>query len=119
MKTKHYLLTAGILALTATSARANVTIQTVTIGDVGNPNDPSTGYGSVGYNYAIGTYEVTLLQIHGLPERRRGDGHLRALQSQHGDGPEHRGYRAGEQPRELYLLGDRQRAATGDVGELV
>ena len=46
------------------AAHAAITIQTVTIGDPGNPNDSTTGglYGGVSYTYAIGTYEVTLLQ---------------------------------------------------------
>ena len=40
------------------SAASAVTLATVQIGDVGNAAD-TTGYGSVGYDYAIGTYEVT------------------------------------------------------------
>jgi formylglycine-generating enzyme required for sulfatase activity len=60
MKTKH-ILAACILALTSIFAHANISISTVTIGDVGNPNN-STGYGGVDYTYNIGTYEVTLLQ---------------------------------------------------------
>jgi Sulfatase-modifying factor enzyme 1 len=46
------------------AAHAAITIQTVTIGDLGNPNDSTTGglYGGVSSTYAIGTYEVTLLQ---------------------------------------------------------
>src|SRR5262245_17983068 len=41
-----------------------VTIETVPVGDVGNPHDPQTGnlYGSVGYAYNIGKYEVTVGQ---------------------------------------------------------
>lgn len=41
-----------------------ITIQTVTIGDLGNPNDPTTGnlYGGVATSYAIGKYEVLLLE---------------------------------------------------------
>ncbi len=42
----------------ALNARA-ITIETVTVGDPGNPNDPSTGHGSVAYQYQIGKYEVT------------------------------------------------------------
>lgn len=49
-------LSAGLLA----SAQA-LTIDTVTVGDIGNPND-STGFGGVSYSYAIGKYEVTLTQ---------------------------------------------------------
>jgi sulfatase modifying factor 1 len=45
-----------------------VTIDTVTVGDAGNAadtvvmNDSTTGYGSVGYEFAIGKYEVTIGQ---------------------------------------------------------
>src|SRR5262245_10072980 len=41
-----------------------ITIQTVPVGDVGNPNDPETGNfrGGVGYAYSIGKYEVTVGQ---------------------------------------------------------
>jgi sulfatase modifying factor 1 len=50
----------------ALSARAilAITIDTVPVGDVGNPNDPATGnlYGGVNYAYNIGKYEVTVGQ---------------------------------------------------------
>jgi sulfatase modifying factor 1 len=41
-----------------------VEMQFVTVGDVGNGNDPATGglYGAVFYQYRIGTYEVTIGQ---------------------------------------------------------
>lgn len=41
-----------------------VSIETVTIGNIGNQPDPATGsqYGNVGYYYEIGTYEVTAAQ---------------------------------------------------------
>ncbi len=60
------LPTLPVLALAAgclltQSASALITIETVNVGDIGNPND-STGYGGVGYSYGIGTYEVTLNQ---------------------------------------------------------
>src|SRR5215212_1310353 len=47
----------------ATSASA-ITIDTVPVGDAGNPNDPATGglYGGVNYDYRIGKYEVTVGQ---------------------------------------------------------
>jgi formylglycine-generating enzyme required for sulfatase activity len=64
MKTKPILST-SILAMLCTAATASaLTIDTVTIGDPGNPNDPLTGglYGGVSYTYAIGKYEVTLNQ---------------------------------------------------------
>lgn len=50
-----------MMASGAVSASAQITIETVTVGNVGNTADTS-GYGSVGYNYAIGTYEVTNTQ---------------------------------------------------------
>ena len=50
--------------LLACIASAMVTIETVPVGDVGNPNDPATGnlYGGVNYGYSIGKYEVTFGQ---------------------------------------------------------
>ena len=45
----------------AGSAGANITIQTKTVGDVGNAADTS-GYGAVNYQYSIGKYEVTNAQ---------------------------------------------------------
>jgi formylglycine-generating enzyme required for sulfatase activity len=41
-----------------------ITIETVPVGDAGNPNDPATGnlYGGVSYSYNIGKYEVTVGQ---------------------------------------------------------
>ena len=54
---------AVLCALTVPSAHA-LTIDTVTIGNPGNPHDPLTGglYGGVSETYAIGKYEVTLTQ---------------------------------------------------------
>lgn len=46
--------------LAACPARA-VTIDWVTVGNAGNPND-TTGYGAVNYAYRIGKYEVTIQQ---------------------------------------------------------
>lgn len=53
----------GLLAtaLAAHTASAWVTIDSVYVGDIGNPND-STGFGGVSYDYFIGKYEVTLNQ---------------------------------------------------------
>jgi hypothetical protein len=52
-----------------TICRANITINTVAIGNPGNAPDTavmtvdgSTGYGAVGYNYRIGKYDVTVGQ---------------------------------------------------------
>jgi sulfatase modifying factor 1 len=53
-------LAAGVMM--AQTASAFVTIDSVSVGDIGNPNDPTTGFGSVNYGYAIGKYEVTLNQ---------------------------------------------------------
>jgi len=52
------LAAAGLLVQTAS---ALVTIDSVYVGNPGNPND-NTGYGGVNYGYSIGTYEVTLNQ---------------------------------------------------------
>jgi len=60
MKLQHLsLLAAGLLA--ASTATAAINIDTVFVGDAGNPND-STGFGGVSYGYHIGTYEVTNAQ---------------------------------------------------------
>ena len=56
---------AGCIALGDTViCRANITIDTVPIGNPGNANDPATGshYGGVAYNFAIGKYDVTVGQ---------------------------------------------------------
>ena len=46
------------------TARGQITIDTVPIGNPGNANDPTTGnlYGGVAYNYSIGKYDVTVGQ---------------------------------------------------------
>jgi sulfatase modifying factor 1 len=56
-------LSFAIVLAWAISASA-ITIETVPVGDVGNPNDPATGilYGGVNYAYNIGRYEVTVGQ---------------------------------------------------------
>jgi formylglycine-generating enzyme len=46
---------------TPSSAQSLVTVDLVTVGDAGNAAD-TTGYGAVAYEYAIGKYEVSLLQ---------------------------------------------------------
>jgi len=43
----------------ASAASASVTMDWSTVGNAGNAADPTTGFGSVGYEYRIGTYEVT------------------------------------------------------------
>jgi formylglycine-generating enzyme len=40
----------------------SITIQTVPVGDPGNVADSTTGFGSVGYSYNIGEYDVTSSQ---------------------------------------------------------
>jgi len=63
MKRSH-LVAAFWAAFTLTSslqAQPLVTIDTVTVGDVGNAAD-TTGYGAVGYEFNIGKYEVTIGQ---------------------------------------------------------
>ncbi len=49
------------LLLTAAVAAQAVTIELVPVGNLGNAPDPATGslYGSVGYDYQIGKFEVT------------------------------------------------------------
>ena len=53
----------SLLTLLAVPAHA-VTIDLVPVGNAGNANDPATGnlYGGVAYDYAIGTYDVTIGQ---------------------------------------------------------
>jgi formylglycine-generating enzyme required for sulfatase activity len=60
---KQAILLCSISAMLLSAAHA-LTLDTVTIGDPGNPNDPLTGnlYGGVSYSYNIGKYEVTLNQ---------------------------------------------------------
>ncbi len=57
-------LLCNVVVLVITQPMLAVTIETVTVGDVGNPNDPATGnlYGGVNYVYNIGKYEVTVGQ---------------------------------------------------------
>jgi formylglycine-generating enzyme required for sulfatase activity len=55
-------LCAAAMAVCAVSAQA-VSIDLVPVGNAGNGNDiHGDGYGAVGYNYWIGTYEVTIGQ---------------------------------------------------------
>lgn len=39
-----------------------VCVETVNVADVGNPADTDTGFGSVGYGFAIGKYEIDVTQ---------------------------------------------------------
>jgi formylglycine-generating enzyme required for sulfatase activity len=58
------LLATNVALRTSSVFGANITIDTVQIGNPGNGNDPRNGnlYGAVPYNYAIGKYEVTFGQ---------------------------------------------------------
>ena len=64
MKTKAIMAVVVVLAV-AGAVRADITIETVRVGNPGNAadtqvmNDGTTGYGAVDYNYNIGKYEVT------------------------------------------------------------
>ena len=53
--------TASMLFTTSVLA-GPVTMNWSTVGNAGNAADPTTGFGSVGYEYRIGTYEVTNTQ---------------------------------------------------------
>ena len=57
-------LSCVLLAWAGAAPAATITMQTVPVGNVGNLPDPTTGglYGSVGYAYNIGTYDVTATQ---------------------------------------------------------
>lgn len=57
-------LTSLLLALIACAGTfaEMITIQTVPVGNLGNPNDLSTGFGGVNSAYSIGKYEVTIGQ---------------------------------------------------------
>lgn len=58
-KMKKALARAAVMLLCLGGiAQANITIDTVAVGNAGNAAD-TTGYGSVAYNYNIGKYEVT------------------------------------------------------------
>src|SRR5208283_1300303 len=56
------LLAAVILASPGGSWGSTIPMATVPVGDAGNAADTTTGYGAVGYDYSIGTYDVTLTQ---------------------------------------------------------
>ena len=80
-------VSAVLTASLASMAGATTTIDTVSIGYIGNISDATTGYGSVGYQYAIGKHEVTNAQyaaflnaaaatdVHGLYNTNMADGY--------------------------------------------
>ena len=55
------ILSAAVLVFAVDSVEAALTIPTVRVGDPGNVGDMryGPGYGSVDYDYEMGTYEVT------------------------------------------------------------
>lgn len=59
-----FLTSAGFLLAPLGASAAPITIDTVPVGNLGNAPDPLTGnlYGSVSYDYRIGTTEVTVGQ---------------------------------------------------------
>lgn len=59
---KTLALMLASVGLMAGNALAQITIDSVHVLDAGNPPDPTTGYGAVGYDYYMGKYEVTLAQ---------------------------------------------------------
>jgi len=56
------LLAAAMTAASVTLWASTIPMATVPVGNPGNAADTTTGYGAVGYNYRIGTYDVTLAQ---------------------------------------------------------
>jgi len=56
------LFFATLVAACPSFAGPVVKIDTVRVADAGNPNDPSTGYGGVSYEFSIGKYEISLAQ---------------------------------------------------------
>jgi formylglycine-generating enzyme required for sulfatase activity len=63
MKRFCTLAAAAASFVVASAALASpVTMDWSTVGNAGNAADPTTGFGSVGYEYRIGTYEVTNAQ---------------------------------------------------------
>ena len=56
-------LLAAAMYFSSLGLRASpISISTVTVGNPNNAADSADGYGAVGYNYNIGTYDVTLTQ---------------------------------------------------------
>ncbi|MCU0783971.1 MAG: hypothetical protein MUF81_07965 [Verrucomicrobia bacterium] len=57
LSSSHKLMVVALTAggLLAQTASALITIDSVPVGNAGNAND-ATGYGAVGYDYAIGKY---------------------------------------------------------------
>src|ERR1041385_5276665 len=56
------ILFLALWTIMASNASATITVDIVPVGDLGNAADPTTGQGSVNYDYDIGKYEITLDQ---------------------------------------------------------
>ena len=108
------------MVLAATAAQANVfnmpngeaSLQFVTVGTPATPpiRAAPVGYGSVPYTYQMGEVRCDGRAILPVPQCRRGDRHLRALQQLHGDGLFTTvGIVAERQSGQLHLLGFVQR----------
>ena len=54
-------IAAALCLLAVSVLAAPITIDMVTVGNLGNAND-TTGYGAVNYEYQIGKYDVTIGQ---------------------------------------------------------
>ncbi len=55
-------LISAFAAMAPVSVSAAVSVAIVPVGNAGNAADPATGFGSVGYSYGIGEYDVTIGQ---------------------------------------------------------
>ena len=59
LRLTRFIISAGLALCMSSIATAQVEIEWVTVGNAGNPADPTTGFGRVCYEYRIGKYEVT------------------------------------------------------------
>jgi formylglycine-generating enzyme len=62
MKLNRSVLLTILTLFPCAAAYGAITIDTVHVGNAGNPNDPATGLGRVNYDYGISKYEVTIGQ---------------------------------------------------------
>jgi hypothetical protein len=74
MKRNLFAATLIVAILWCAPTFAAIAIDTVPVGDPGNPNDPATGnlYGAVNYAYSIGNYELSVGR-YGVSQRGRRD----------------------------------------------
>jgi len=56
------LMAVALVAPVVAVRASTIPMATVPVGNAGNAADSTTGYGDVGYDYRIGTYDVTLTQ---------------------------------------------------------